>query len=594
MIPAITEDWELGVLIGPHGAPDFFTEEDIEEFFASNWEVHYNSSRTGVRLIGPKPTWARSDGGEAGLHPSNIHDNAYAIGAVDFTGDMPVILGPDGPSLGGFVCPATLVKAELWKLGQLRPGNRVRFKRLSRRAGAATRRSPGIGPSGWDKPRPIDTPRRQAAARLSPDSCPSAGDERRDPQSLYRRAGDCNILVEYGPMVLDLELRLHVHALMSWLESRNLAGIVDLTPGIRSLQVHYDGRVLAARSAAGNLDDRGGRADAAIDDMQIATRIVKLPLSWDDDATRLAIAKYMQSVRADAPWCPSNIEFIRRINGLESIDEVKRIVFDASYLVLGLGDVYLGAPVATPLDPRHRLVTTKYNPARTWTPENAVGIGGAYLCVYGMEGPGGYQFVGRTCQMWNTYKVTDVFTRRPPWLLRFFDQIQFYPVAARSCSNFARISSTGARKSKSRDEMFRLRDYRRFLAANPDRASPRTRPGSKPRSKRNAPAGKRRLKSATPRIYPMLRDAAEYEELPTDCVAVSSPVSGSVWRISASQGQRVKAGDTLVLVESMKMEVAVTAPVDGKVSEVRCAEGHAVLFAQTVMILCLDDTRAVA
>src|ERR1700686_3828232 len=67
------------------------------------------------------------------------------------------------------------------------------------------------------------------------------------------------------------------------------------------------------------------------------------------------------------------------------------------------------------------LVTTKYNPARTWTPENAVGIGGAYLCVYGMEGPGGYQFVGRTVQMWNSWKET-------PWLLRFFDQIRFYPV----------------------------------------------------------------------------------------------------------------------------------------------------------------------
>jgi urea carboxylase len=91
-------------------------------FFATDWEVHYNSSRTGVRLIGPKPEWARHDGGEAGLHPSNIHDNAYAIGAIDFTGDMPVILGPDGPSLGGFVCPATIV-GELWKMGQLRPGD---------------------------------------------------------------------------------------------------------------------------------------------------------------------------------------------------------------------------------------------------------------------------------------------------------------------------------------------------------------------------------------------------------------------------------------------------------------------------------------
>ncbi len=135
-------------------------------------------------------------------------------------------------------------------------------------------------------------------------------------------------------------------------------------------------------------------------------RIVHLPLSWDDPSTRIAIERYMQSVRPDAPWCPSNIEFIRRINGLASIDDVKRIVFDARYLVMGLGDVYLGAPVATPLDPRHRLVTTKYNPARTWTPENAVGIGGAYLCVYGMEGPGGYQFVGRTLQMWNRYRST--------------------------------------------------------------------------------------------------------------------------------------------------------------------------------------------
>ena len=92
-----------------------------------------------------------------------------------------------------------------------------------------------------------------------------------------------------------------------------------------------------------------------------------LPLSWDDPATREAIARYMAGVRDDAPWCPWNIEFIRRINGLDSVDDVYRTVFDAEYLVLGLGDVYLGAPVATPLDPRHRLVTTKYNPARTWT-----------------------------------------------------------------------------------------------------------------------------------------------------------------------------------------------------------------------------------
>ena len=119
-----------------------------------------------------------------------------------------------------------------------------------------------------------------------------------------------------------------------------------------------------------------------LDSIEVPSRIVKLPLSWDDPATKLAIERYQQNVRPDAPWCPSNLEFIRRMNGLGSLEEVAEIVYNASYLVMGLGDVYLGAPVAVPLDPRHRLVTTKYNPARTWTPENAVGIGGAYLCIW--------------------------------------------------------------------------------------------------------------------------------------------------------------------------------------------------------------------
>ena len=138
-MPPLTNAWEIGVLYGPHGAPDFFTSEDVAFIFSHEWKVHFNSARTGVRLVGPRPKWARSDGGEAGLHPSNIHDNAYAVGAVNFTGDMPIILGPDGPSLGGFVCPACVVEAELWKTGQLKPGDSVRFNLLTPERAAALR-----------------------------------------------------------------------------------------------------------------------------------------------------------------------------------------------------------------------------------------------------------------------------------------------------------------------------------------------------------------------------------------------------------------------------------------------------------------------
>ncbi len=84
----------------------------------------------------------------------------------------------------------------------------------------------------------------------------------------------------------------------------------------------------------------------------------------------------MTTVRQDAPWCPSNLEFIRRINDLPDEQAVWNTVFDASYLVMGLGDVYLGAPVATPLDPRHRLLppsTTRRAPGRRKTRSASAG-----------------------------------------------------------------------------------------------------------------------------------------------------------------------------------------------------------------------------
>ena len=120
--------------------------------------------------------------------------------------------------------------------------------------------------------------------------------------------------------------------------------------------------------------------------------------------------------------CPNNIEFIRRINGLDSVEEVAKIVFDANYIVMGLGDVYLGAPVATPLDPRRRLVTTKYNPARTWTPENAVGIGGEQTGIYPLPSPGGWQLIGTT-----PVRPYDP-QRTPPVLFSAGEHIRFVPV----------------------------------------------------------------------------------------------------------------------------------------------------------------------
>ena len=129
--PEYVKEWEVGVIPGPHEAPDFFTAADVDMFYSTDWAIHYNSNRLGYRLVGPSPQFARRDGGEGGRHPSNIPDTAYSIGSVNFTGDMPIILTVDGPSLGGFVCPATVPTTELWKVGQAMPGNKMRFRRMT-------------------------------------------------------------------------------------------------------------------------------------------------------------------------------------------------------------------------------------------------------------------------------------------------------------------------------------------------------------------------------------------------------------------------------------------------------------------------------
>lgn len=594
----IQNTWQLKVVYGPHGAPDFFTDNDIETFFNHQWEVHYNSNRTGVRLIGPKPEWARKDGGEAGLHPSNIHDNAYAFGSVDFTGDMPVILGPDGPSLGGFVCPLTVIHADLWKLGQLRSGDKIQFIPVSLETAAALESVQNKAVEALDIPLINSTQISSAEisssdigmvdkltteSLISPILDTFSDASRADTTAVdivFRAAGDHFLLVEYGAMELDIELRFRAHALMQWLQENTLEGIRELTPGIRSLQIHYDSQRISHSTIIAHIKTGETYLSTQLSELKVPSRIVRIPLSWDDEACQKAIQVYDETVRKDAPWCPSNLEFIRRINGLDSIDKLKEIVFDASYLVMGLGDVYLGAPVATPVDPRHRLVTTKYNPARTWTAENSVGIGGSYLCVYGMEGPGGYQFIGRTLQMWNRYKQTAEFEK--PWLLRFFDQIQFYEVSQDELKDIRKKFPAGLYPLKIRQTHFCLADYREYLAQHST--------DIQAFNKQRDAAFNQELENwhATNQFNYELEEsvaAPEQEQWPEDSTVISSPLAGSIWKTHISIGQTVKAGDTLITLASMKMEVPVTTLSDGVVTHIVLAEGKQVNAGQALVIL---------
>ena len=291
------------------------------------------------------------------------------------------------------------------------------------------------------------------------------------------------------------------------------------------------------------------------------------------------ILRYERSVRDDAPWTPDNVEFIRRINGLESVQEVQDLIFDATYLVMGLGDVYLGAPVATPLDPRHRLVTTKYNPARTWTPPNVVGIGGSYLCVYGMEGPGGYQLFGRTVQVWNSWQETDAYKEGAPWLLRQFDQLRFYPVSHEELMELRRDLPSGRAKLRIEEGTFSLREYRRFLGNNSAAIEAfekkRKRAFEEERERWEALGEFDRVAELADKDSVADGSNAEFD-CPEGCALVESPLGGVVWEVSAVEGEAIGAGKSGAVVEAMKAENHVPSPIDGIVRAVYVQSGDTV------------------
>ncbi|WP_051174809.1 urea carboxylase [Nocardia exalbida] len=576
--PRFTHEWQLAVGIGPQTSA-YFTDDDMIQFCTHPWRVGSHANRTGIRLEGPKPAWSRTDGGEAGLHPSNLHDNPYSVGALNVSGDTPILLGPDGPSLGGFACPLTVVSAHRWRMGQLRPGDSVRFVPVDDDKAAALRSS-----DGGHVPELVT----DAAAALRDRGVLGGLEASLDrPRVRYLRGGDDNVLVEYGKMVLDLGLRMRVHALAESLAGVRLPGILDVTPGVRSLHIHFDPAVLPLYRLLGTLTDLELELPATTD-LVVPSRTIRLPLSFDDPSIAEAIDRYRSGVRDTAPWLPSNIEFIRRINGLACVDDVRTTVFDAEYLVLGLGDVYLGAPLAVPLDPRHRLVTTKYNPARTWTPSDAVGIGGKYLCVYGMASPGGYQLIGRTVPIWSSYRQSAPFEPGTPWLFRFFDRIVWEPVGAQQLLEYRRAAEAGRFDAEVSEGSFALADHLRLLRTEADAiAEFEAGQAAAFEAEKDAwrAAGEFERSTVAPVAAPIDNPLAG---LPADATVVSAPMIGNVWRVEVEPGQQVAAGAPVAVLEAMKLELPVHSPSAGTVLKVLTTPGAKVEPGTPLVVIGVD------
>ncbi|PNH46013.1 hypothetical protein VD0004_g2042 [Verticillium dahliae] len=561
--------WKVAVVPGPHGAPDFFAAEGLDTLFEEEWSVHYNSNRFGIRLTGPKPQWARRTGGGAGLHPSNIHDTPYSVGSVSFTGDEAVILTCDGPSLGGFVVFCVIASSEMWKLGQMRPGDRVRFQAIS--AEEALTRDAALEQAITELASvpQYEIPALNGHGAPHQNLKPLLGDIGSGGcQVLCRQAGDRAMLLEFGEDDFSLRTSFLIYSFIDRHKQQSIPGVEELTPGVRTLHVQY-----AAGISPQTMLDALRIHENASTPSSLPSRSFRLPLVFDDSVSQAAIARYAATIRDKAPWLPSNVDFLQQLNALPSRDAVSDILIDASFLVLGLGDVFLGSPCTVPLDPRHRLTGTKYNPSRSFTPCGAVGFGGNYMCIYGMDSPGGYQLVGRTIPIWDEVLATSTRSNggaaKKPWMFRLFDRISFYPISEAELDAAVR-EGRASTLVHAEPGTIELETYEAWLAANKTELDA-------------VVAAREAAFHNAPFLEELLRpyEAPEGEKRAlggedVDGERVRAQMPGKCWRCVVKEGDEVEVGDALVWIESNKMEIKISSPVKGRVTRVFVEEGEIV------------------
>ncbi|ETS86980.1 hypothetical protein PFICI_00808 [Pestalotiopsis fici W106-1] len=566
--------WTIGVIPGPHGAPDIFNQEGIDALFDNEWDVHYNSNRLGIRLQGVRPSWARQNGGSAGLHPSNIHDAPYSIGSVSFTGDEAIVLTVDGPSLGGFAVFCVVAAAELWKLGQVRPGDKIKLQPINLKRAHELEMSLLQSLNSFEFSDPFSNPSEhgQQAAEFYSTMIGEVDDN--GTKIVAKQAGDRGILLEFGQENDGFDIWQSARSLTLIQQHRvdPIPDVRELTPGVRTLHVTY-----TSQADPGLIFQRLVKSLTSREvPLKVPSRIVSLPLAFDDSVTRAALDRYSATIRSQAPWLPSNIKFLEQLNG---IDDLQDVLQQSTFLVLGLGDVYLGSPCAIPLDPRQRLFGTKYNPSRSFTPRGSVGIGGQYMCIYAMNSPGGYQLVGRTTDIWSSTPVhegnrgagTDT---NNAWIFQIFDRITFHPVTesdidTKSSSELIKIS----------DGTLDLVAYKSWLEENKSEIAEWEAKRAEHRD--NSPFMEELIKPYDSGLTRSLDNGSM--EIVGD--SVRAPMPGRCWRIAVVEGQKVKKGEALVYLECSKMEIEVSSPIEGVCARVSVQEGRIVQAQDELLVI---------
>ncbi|OGE50922.1 hypothetical protein PENARI_c015G08798 [Penicillium arizonense] len=560
--PIYSRHWDIDAMVGPYDE-GYIVSEDIDMIYKTVWDVSHNATRGGIRLVGPSPRWAREDGGEGGQHPSNVIEYG------------PCIFPVDAPDLGGFISSTTIVKASLWRMGQLKSGDTIQYRRVSLKDALRARveleqflesvSAVVAGQCDFDTVVAISNstlPESTVSGNWGKALiyCTELG-ESGIPMS-FRQGGDEFLLVEFGDGKFNLNHRCRVTALDQALKKSQesdevLRRAVYKTTGCcNSLLIHYDG----LKFSQDNLVKLLVSLQKTIGDLSnsnVPSRKFRLPICFESPAQQEAVQRYMETQRPHAPFLPNNMDFVANINGI-TYDELVEIFLSVEFMAICVG-FFCGDTICLPVDPRYRLTCPKQNPSRVYTPEGSVSWGGSCMNIYPVDSPGGYQMTGQTIPCFDQLGVKPDFSPSQPGLFRDFDQITFYRVEKEELeSDLARFRS-GCYKFQYEDVIFDMSAHNRLLQQTRDEVAAF--------KSRQATSQVKMLALEKESMDRWMAEKAQNHVLPDEIellkedpeiVTLYAPLDANVWKVNVSDGNVISSTKVVAILEAMKMEVSVS------------------------------------
>ncbi|KAB8230128.1 bifunctional urea carboxylase/allophanate hydrolase [Aspergillus alliaceus] len=571
LIPKYPDHWELLSMPGPYDE-GYLAPESIDMLYETEWKISHNAARGGIRLLGPKPKWARSDGGEGGAHPSNLIEYGYAIGSLNWTGDDPVIFPQDAPDFGGFISSHTIVRADLWKLGQVKAGDTLKYRATSLGDAQAARKrvekfvsevvkcSYEGGNFGDIAPLKDSHPPALTAETRGTGVVHQIPEQGNQPLVNYRQAGDDYILIDYGTGTFDLNHRCRVTALKKILNESNgniafSNGLISMIGCGNSLMLYYDGAKVPQQNLIAYLCDIEAKL-GDLSEAKMPSRLFKLPLTFESQRQKDAIERYMETQRPYAAYLPDNMKFVAENNAFTK-EEVQNIYLNASLMVVSVG-FFTALPLALPVDPRQRMNCPKMNPSRVYTPAGSVSWGGSCMALYNVDSPGGYQMTGMTIPGVDILGSKKGYTPDKPWLFEEFDQITFYRVSESEYEKELALFNSGRYEYKWEEVMFDMVEHNKLLRDTKEEVAAiraRQRKAQAEMDKLEAELLERWAKEKAERGVPV--DAIESLLKDPHILPVEAPLNANIWKVEVKQGEKLDEGQVVVILEAMKLEIAV-------------------------------------